>query len=216
MAASVIAALVEQSGWNRLARARALPAQAQIAIAAGTMDTARAAVDELDAIATDFASAGLEAAALTARGRLQVAERDEAACSTLRRAVSRWSDLGVPYEVASARTLLGQACRDSDDAAGATAAFEDARKLFDDLGVRLDARLAASPAPIYPAGLTAREVEVLRLIAAGNTNKEAAAQLFLSDKTIARHLSNIFTKIGVSTRAAATAFAFEQGLIPRD
>lgn len=216
LAASVIAEVLEWAAWNRLARARALPAQAQIEIAAGNLDAARAAVDELDAIAAEFGSAGLEASALTARGRLQLAERDESACATLRRAVSRWSDLGVPYEVASARTLLGQACRDADDAAGATAAFEDARKLFDDLGVHLDARVPASSPPAYPRGLTAREVEVLRVIAAGHTNKEAAARLFLSDKTIARHLSNIFTKAGVSTRAAATAFAFEHGLIAHD
>jgi DNA-binding NarL/FixJ family response regulator len=72
----------------------------------------------------------------------------------------------------------------------------------------------SSPSPL-PAGLTAREAEVLRLVAAGHTNKEVASALFLSDKTIARHLSNIFTKAGVSTRAAATAFAFEHDMIDR-
>jgi DNA-binding NarL/FixJ family response regulator len=112
-------------------------------------------------------------------------------------------------------TLLGQACRHGDDAAGAAAAFEAARHLFDNLGVRLDARdlpTGQSPSPL-PSGITAREAEVLRLVAAGHTNKEIASVLFLSDKTIARHLSNIFTKAGVSTRAAATAFAFEHNLV---
>ena len=155
---------------------------------------------------------------LSARGRVQLAQRDPAACATLRTAVARWTDLGVPYEIATARTLLGQACRDIGDETGAASAFDAARQLFDDLGVGLDARHASTilGTPPLPAGLTAREAEVLRLVAAGHTNKEVAAALFLSDKTIARHLSNIFTKAGVSTRAAATAFAFENGVIPRD
>jgi DNA-binding CsgD family transcriptional regulator len=216
-ATSIIDDALEGAGWNRLARAKVLPARAQIAIAAGDVCAATAAVDELETTAADFASAGLRAAATSARGRVQLAQGDPSACATLRNAVSRWTDLGVPYEVATARTLLGQACRHGDDAAGATAAFEAARHLFDGLGVRLDARdsqTAPSSSPL-PAGLTAREAEVLRLVAAGHTNKEVAGVLFLSDKTIARHLSNIFTKAGVSTRAAATAFAFEHGMIDR-
>jgi DNA-binding CsgD family transcriptional regulator len=172
-------------------------------------------VDELETIADDYASEGLQAAARSARGRLQLAHGDAAACATLRNAVTRWADLGVPYEVATARILLGQACRRGDDAAGAAAAFEAARQLFDDLGVRLDARAGpiARDASRLPAGLTVREAEVLRLVAAGHTNKEVASVLFLSDKTIARHLSNIFTKIAVATRSAATAYAFEHGLM---
>ena len=89
--------------------------------------------------------------------------------------------------------------------------------LFDDLGVRIDAydRETNAVETDLPAGLTEREAEVLRLVAAGHTNKEIAAALFLSDKTIARHLSNIFTKVGVSTRSAATAFAFANDLVER-
>jgi DNA-binding CsgD family transcriptional regulator len=217
VATSIINDTLEGAGWNRLARAKVLPARAQIAIAAGALDAASAAVDELETIAGDFASDGLQAAATSARGRLQLAQGDPAACATLRNAVTRWTDLGVPYEIATARTLLGQACRLDGDAAGAAAAFEAARQLFDSLGVRLDARDSQPVAgpPALPAGLTAREAEVLRLVAAGRTNKEVAIVLFLSDKTIARHLSNIFTKAGVSTRAAATAFAFEHDMIPR-
>lgn len=217
MATSIISDALEAASWNRLARAKLLPARVQIAIAGGDLGAALAGADELEAIAGDFGSAGLQAAATTARGRVQLAEGDPAACATLRNAVSRWADLGVPYEVATARTLLGQACRHGDDAAGAAAAFDAARQLFDHLGVHVDARDAepvrtASP---LPAGLTAREAQVLRLVAAGHTNNEVAAALFLSDKTIARHLSNIFTKAGVSSRAAATAFAFEHDLINR-
>jgi DNA-binding CsgD family transcriptional regulator len=217
VATSVINDALEGAGRNRLARAKVLPARAQIAIAGGDLSAAAVAVDELETIAGDFASDGLQAAAMSARGRLQLAQCDPVACATLRSAVARWTDLGVPYEIATARTLLGQACRLSDDSAGAAAAFEAARHLFDNLGVRLDARdsqTVATPTPL-PAGLTAREAEVLRLVAAGHTNKEVASVLFLSDKTIARHLSNIFTKAGVSTRAAATAFAFEHDLIHR-
>ena len=93
--------------------------------------------------------------------------------------------------------------------------FAAARIQFDELGVALDAQRldVVTAAHDLPAGLTEREVEVLRLVAAGHTNKEVATTLFLSDKTVARHLSNIFTKVGVSTRAAATAFAFEHGLV---
>ena len=217
VATSIISDALEGAGWNRLARAKVLPARAQIAIAAGDLDAAIAAVEELETIADDFGSAGLQAAAGSARGRAQLAHGDPGACATLRNAVNRWTDLGVPYEVATARTLLGQACRNGDDPAGAAAAFDAARLLFDDLGVRVDARSSRTPlnpSPL-PAGLTEREAEVLRLVAAGHTNKAVASVLFLSDKTIARHLSNIFTKAGVSTRAAATAFAFEHDMIHR-
>lgn len=218
VATTIITDALENAGWNRLARAKLLSARAHIAIAAGDPSTATAAVDELEKIADDFSSAGLQAAAVSARGRAQLAERDPAACATLRSAVARWTELGVPYEIATARTLLGQACRDVGDAMGAASAFDAGRQLFDDLGVRLDARetrTLGNPSPL-PGGLTSREAEVLRLVAAGHTNKEVAAALFLSDKTIARHLSNIFTKAGVSTRSAATAFAFEHDMIHRD
>ncbi len=216
VATAIITEALEGAGWNRLARARMLPARAQIAIAAGDLGSATAAADELETIAHAFNSIGLEAAALSVRGRVQLAQRDAAACATLRLAVARWTDLSVPYEIATARTLLGQACHDSGDEPGAAAAFTAARLLFDALGVGLDARNLRSLVTALPAGLTAREAEVLLLVAAGHTNKEVAAALFLSDKTIARHLSNIFTKAGVSTRAAATAFAYVHGMVSSD
>ena len=215
VATAVINEALEGAGWNSLALAKLLPARAQIAIAAGDLGTATAAVDELEMIAQTYSSVGLQAAALSTRGRVQLAHRDPAACATLRAAVARWTDLGVPYEIATARTLLGQACRDVGDEPGAADNFAAARTLFDHLGVRVDARETRGVERSLPAGLTEREAEVLRFVAAGHTNKDVAAALFLSDKTIARHLSNIFTKAGVSTRAAATAFAFENGLIHR-
>jgi DNA-binding CsgD family transcriptional regulator len=215
-ASSIIGEALEGAGWNRLARAKLLPAAAQIAIAAGEVASASSAVTELELVADEFDSAGLHAAATTARGRLQLAAGDAGAAATLRAAVVRWTDLGVPYEVATARMLLGEACRLEGDEAGAAAAFRAARDLFDELGVRAETVVSGvDPGPArgaLPNGLTEREAEVLRLVAAGHTNKAVAASLYLSDKTVARHLSNIFTKIGVSTRAAATAFAFRHGL----
>jgi DNA-binding NarL/FixJ family response regulator len=216
-ATTVVSEALEAASWNRLARAKVLPALAQVAIAAGDLTTAAGAVDELDAIAGEFDSAGLRAAAASARGRLQLATSPADAASTLRSAVAQWTDLGVPYEIATARMLLGEACRLSGDSAGSAASFGLARQLFDDLGVRVDTQSSnlRRQVPALPQGLTEREAEVLRLVAAGHTNKEVAAVLHLSTKTVARHVSNIFTKIGVSTRAAATAFAFEQGIVGR-
>lgn len=215
-ATAIITRALNETSWNRLARARLLPARAQIALATGDLDAATAAVTELGAIAAENESAVLDAAALSARGRLQLAlEEPDAACATLRVAVSRWQELDVPYEVASARTVLGQALHAAGDEESAAAAFAAAEVLFEQIGARLDAHAIRERVarPQLPAGLTEREAEVLRLIAAGRSNKEIAAELFLSAKTVSRHLSNIFTKIGVSSRSAATAFAFEHHLV---
>jgi DNA-binding CsgD family transcriptional regulator len=215
-ASAVVGDALDGAGCNQLARAKVLAALTQIAIASGDLDTARGAVDELQATADEFASGGLQAVATTARGRLELAQADPSACGTLRHAAARWTELGVPYEVATARMLLGEACHKRGDQPGATEAFTAARELFDELGVRVDGpRVGAAVGTSLPQGLTEREAEVLRLVAEGRTNKEVAAALRLSDKTVARHLSNIFTKIGVPTRAAATAFAFESGLMGR-
>jgi len=188
---------------------------AQVAIAAGDLDTARTASTELDQIVAGYVNPEHAAAALSTRGRLQLAEGDAAdAVATLRHAVDRWRELNVPYEIATAQTLLGQALRDAGDENAATDSFAAAAKLFDQIGARLDAQqLSGSGTPTLPAGLTEREVEVLQLVAAGKTNNEIAADLYLSAKTVSRHLSNIFTKIGVTSRASATAFAFEHGLV---
>ena len=137
--------------------------------------------------------------------------------TTLRQALAAWEALDVPYEVATTRTLLAQALSEAGDEEAATASFAMAAALFDQIGARLDARRALDVRrpPDLPAGLTAREVEVLRLIAEGLTNNEIATTLHLSAKTVSRHLSNIFTKIGVGSRAAATAFAFAHDLVDR-
>lgn len=199
---------------NPLGRAGVLPVLAQVAVAAGDHDAARRALDELATTAERMALPELQAAERSTRGRLLLAQGDPAALVTLREAAEAWRALGVPYEEATARTLVGQALRLADDDVGAAASFQAAVALFDQIGARLESRLVLDDTKReLPAGLTEREVEVLRLIAAGMTNNEVAAELFLSAKTVSRHLSNIFTKIGVSTRSAATAFAFEHDLV---
>jgi DNA-binding NarL/FixJ family response regulator len=117
--------------------------------------------------------------------------------------------------VATVRVLLGRSCREVLDEEAARSSFDAAIAIFESLGAQRDAeeaRALRSGGRTLPGGLTEREAEVLGLVATGCTNKQIAAQLFLSDKTVARHLSNIFTKIDVSSRSAATAFAFEHGL----
>ena len=201
---------------NPLGRAGLLAMLVQIAVGAGDLDAAHRALSELETTVDTFATASLLATGQSARGRLMLADGDPAATVTLQQAVESWRGLGVPYEEATARTLLGQALRAAGDEPGATASFDAAARLFDQIGARLDAREALGDGkPALPAGLTEREVEVLGLVAGGLTNNDIALQLFLSPKTVSRHLSNIFTKIGVSSRASATAFAVEHHLLAR-
>ncbi len=211
-AVAIITRALDEITWDHLARARLLPARAQIAIASGDLPRALAAVEELESIASDYASPALGAAALSTRGRVQLASNDRSACATLRQAAERWQELGVPHEVATARMLQGAGCQKAGDPNGAAASFEAARALFEQLGATRDLRDLrdiTNATPDRPGGLSEREIEVLRLVSAGMTNKQIAGELSLSDKTIARHLSNIFTKTNVTTRSGATAFAFE-------
>lgn len=222
VAARIVAGCLAEQPPNPLARARVLPAVVQIAVAAGDLAGAETHVQELESTADGFALPTLQATAALARGRVQLAARDiSAAVATLREAQRRWQRLEVPYEVATTRTVLGQALRLAGDEEGARESFAAARALFDQIGARLAAgevgtdAPGAGPAGRLPGGLTTREAEVLRLIAAGKSNKDIAAELYLSVKTVSRHLSNIFAKIGVSSRSAATAFAFEHQLVGR-
>jgi len=201
-----------------LVRARMLPNYVQIAVAAKDLNRASAAVDELSKLVERFDSPSARAALHTARGRVLLASGDpHRARVVLQDALERWQHLNVPYEAATTETLLGQALRECGDEDHAAAAFRAAAAMFQQIG----ARIVESPEPgaatkePWPAGLTDREVEVLQLVAGGLTNQEIAASLFLSTKTVSRHLSNIFTKIDVTSRAAATAYAFEHELISR-
>ncbi len=217
-AVSGIARAIADTGWNRLGRAKLLPAQVDIALDTGDLDTARAAAQELDAIATDYDTVGLRALAVESAGRVALAEGDHATAGRmLRQALHEWQALDLPYEVASTRVRLARACRLAGDEEGAVGSFDAAIAIFGRLGATAD--LAATRAlrdggaASRPGGLTAREAEVLRLVAAGHTNREIAGALHLSTKTVARHLSNIFTKTGVTSRAGATAYAFEHGIV---
>jgi ATP/maltotriose-dependent transcriptional regulator MalT len=216
-ASVVISAAIEETTWNRLARGWLLPVEVQVAVALGELDRARRAAGELTETARLFESPVLGAAAASAAGRVELAAGDPRAGGSLRAAVRRWVELDAPYEAAATRVLLARACRAVGDEEGAEASLAAAATAFARLGATLDMRdveaLRAARSPErLPCGLTAREAEVLRLVATGLTNKQIGAELSLSSKTITRHLSNIFAKIGVSSRAAATAFAFEHRL----
>jgi ATP/maltotriose-dependent transcriptional regulator MalT len=204
---------------NPLARAALLPTMVQVAVAADDLEGATTALAELEEILTTFDLPELRASLLATQGRLALAQGDAVGAKTaLQDALAQWQALDVPYEAATVGTLLGQAQRACGDDGAATATFRTAAALFDHIGAHLDARLAdgAPPAaPPLPAGLTAREVEVMLLVVGGLTNNEIAADLHLSAKTVSRHLSNIFTKVGVTSRAGATAFAYEHDLVER-
>lgn len=215
-AATIIAGCMERT-TAAPGRVVLLPNFVQIAVAAGDLDRASEAVDELAGLLEKFDHPGAQASLEVARGRVQLATGDPlGARASFESALARWRSLDVPYEAATTGTLLGQALRECGDDEAAAAAFAAAAARFDQIGARMldDSSAGGTHAsrPL-PAGLTEREVEVLRLVATGLTNNEIAATLFLSVKTVSRHLSNIFTKIDVTTRTAATAFAFEHGLV---
>jgi ATP/maltotriose-dependent transcriptional regulator MalT len=216
-ASVVIAAAIEETSWNRLARGWLLPVEVQVAVALGDVERARRAATELTETARLFESPVLGAAAASATGRVELAAGDPRASASLRAAVRRWAELDAPYEAAGTRVLLARACRAAGDEESAEASLAAAAAVFARLGATLDLRevdvlRAARSRAGLPCGLTAREAEVLRLVATGLTNKQIGAELSLSSKTITRHLSNIFAKIDVSSRAGATAFAFEHQL----
>lgn len=156
----------------------------------------------------------LSASAAYAKGSVALARSDPpAALPHLRQAWRTWLDLGVRYQAAWARTRIGQAFRAMGDEDSARAELAVAGRTFDDLGA-IPARKEVERilGGGRPDGLTAREIEVLRLVAAGRTNPQIAAELFLSEKTVARHLSNIFGKTNVTSRTAAAAYAFQHQL----
>jgi ATP/maltotriose-dependent transcriptional regulator MalT len=215
-AAAIRRALSETSDGPE--RARLLPACAEVMLAAGDLEAATRACDELAEIAGDREVGVLGAIVAQTRGAVDLAAGDPAAAlPALRRAWRVWEEIDAPYEAARARALVGSACRalGDDDAAGLE--LEAARRAFVDLGApadvaRVDA-LAGEAGAGGPEGLTPRELEVLRLVAAGRTNKAIAAELVVSRRTVDRHVSNIFAKLRVSSRAAATAYAYERRLV---
>ena len=208
-------ALTGESG-NRLRRARLLAALVDAALALPDLDAATEAAEELEGIAREFRSPALEASAATARGSVLLARGDVAgAVGDLRRACATWQEVRVPYDTARTRMLYGLALRAAGDEDDARLELRAALGTFERLGAARDLAAAAEllgETRELPRGLTSREAEVLRLVAAGKTNRDIAAQLVISEYTVARHLQNIFAKLDVSSRSAATAFAFEHHL----
>ncbi|HKE79408.1 MAG TPA: LuxR C-terminal-related transcriptional regulator [Solirubrobacteraceae bacterium] len=201
---------------NPTKRARLLPAHVEIMLAVGDVPAARAAADELAQIAEAFGAPMLLALSTQAQGAVLLAEGDATgALAALRQAWVSWQTLETPYEGARARVLIAQACSALGDTDTAAMELDAARAIFHELGAAADlARVQApSSAERTAGGLTGRELQVLRLVAAGKTNRTIAEELFLSEKTVARHISNIFAKLRLSTRAAATAYAYEHDLV---
>jgi DNA-binding CsgD family transcriptional regulator len=201
-----------------LARAKLLPAAVEIHLAAGDLGAARDACRALDEIAATFPTEVLGALAGHARGRIHLADGDaQAALGPLRRAFWVWQKMSAPYLAARVRVDLARACRALGDGEGERMELDAARTILEELGAPLDGLVAGAPAgePTTKAthGLTQRELQVLRLVAAGKTNKAIARELFLSEKTIDRHVSNIFVKVDVGSRAAATAWAYEHHVV---
>jgi DNA-binding NarL/FixJ family response regulator len=197
------------------ARSRLLPACVEVMLEAEDVAGARAAAAELAAVAAQFEATYLDALAAQASGAVLLAEGDpQAALAKLRTAQRLWRGLEAPHEGARVRLLIGLACRELGDGASAELEFEAARGVLEELGAARDLERLARVAPSSPPGpLSRRENEVLMLVAAGKTNRAIGAELFISEKTVARHVSNIFTKLRLSSRAEATAYAYKHGLV---
>jgi len=209
---------VAEEAQNSATRSRLLPAYIEIMLAANDLPAARGAADELSEIAGALDAPFLQAVSAHASGAVLLGEGEaRAALALLRQAWQAWQEMDAPYEAARVRVLIGLACRKSGDEEGTEMELDAARWVFQQLGAapdlaRVEALSRKAPAKAV-GGLTPREVQVLRLVATGKTNQAIAADLFLSERTVARHISNIFSKLGLSSRAAATAYAYEHDLV---
>jgi DNA-binding CsgD family transcriptional regulator len=201
-----------------LGRSRLLAAYVDIMLAAKDLDAARSGADELAGLARELQAPLLQAMSAQALGAVQLAQGEAvAALDQLNRACALWQSLSAPYEMARTRVLMGVACRAIGDHDTGQMHLYAARTVFEELGAAPDltqlAKVTLKTAPGAAGILTARELEVLQLVAGGKTNRGVATDLFLSEKTVARHVSNILTKLGLSSRSAATAYAYEHDLM---
>ena len=214
-AASIRSVLLDTR--TQAARARMLAAAVEILLAAGDLENARAAATELSTIASAIGASLLNAASAQATGAVLLAEGDVAGAATpLCQASESWRDLGMPYEEAHTCLLMASVCERRGDHEGRRLEVEVAQRLFKQLNAefclaRGEETKRATSEPV--GSLSEREAQVLRLLASGKTNRHIAEELFISEKTVARHVSNIFDKLGVSSRSAATAWAYERNLI---
>ena len=203
-------------------RLEALPAIVDVALAVGDVGSAGRSANEIAELAEAIGTPAVRARADHARGAVLLAQgKPQEASAPLRSALEAWTSLGAVYEAACVRVRIGEACLRAGDLDTAALHFAAARDTFVRLGAapalgRLEdvARAGGSPADTDRAGgLTPRELEVLRLVAAGDTNRGIGDALGISERTVERHVSNIFDKTGASSRAAATAFAYENDLL---
>jgi DNA-binding CsgD family transcriptional regulator/tetratricopeptide (TPR) repeat protein len=200
------------------ARAIVLDAYVEIVLAANDVTGARTASIEMAEIAAQYGVPFLRALSGRATGAVLLAEGDPRnALVELRQSWSIWCELHAPYDAARVRLLIARACRDLGDEANALLQLNAARQTFMELGAAVDlaqAETLVSKDGQKPTGpLSEREVEILRLVATGLTNRRIAERLHISDKTVARHVSNIFTKLDLSSRSAATAYAYDHKLV---
>jgi DNA-binding CsgD family transcriptional regulator len=203
---------------SRLARARILAACVEIMVATRDLATARTAVDELAAIEAQLGSPFLRALGSQSLGAVLLAEGDaRAGLVALRSAWMTWQELDAPYESARVRVLLAMACRSLGDEDAAELELDAARRVFQRLAAAPDVErvrsLMESSAQPTTSALTARELEVIGLVATGKTNRDIALALSISQRTVDRHVSNILLKLDLPSRSAATAYAFEHGLV---
>jgi DNA-binding NarL/FixJ family response regulator len=217
-AAATLRAVLDDTTERRI-RARMLPALVEAELACGETDSARAAATELAEIAVVFDTPVLWALSAHANGAVQLAQGNaRGALAVLREAWAKWRELGMPYEEAQTRALMAIASARLGDIDSSDIDTDAARRLFKRLGAAralagVEEPAHGSQAHKGAAGLSPREEQVLRLVATGKTNRAIAEELFISEKTVARHVSNIFDKLGVSSRAAATAYAYQRDLI---
>ena len=203
---------------DRLKRARLLPGYVEVMLGVGATEEALNGCRELEEISSGHRSAVLGAMSAGARGAVALAQGDAGdALGALRHARQVWEELEAPYEAARVRVLMGLACRELGDEDTAALELEGARGVFARLGAapdlaRIDS-LSVGATSVDAHGLTPRELQVLRFVAAGKTNRAIAAELVLSERTVDRHVSNILMKLGVSSRAGATAYAYEHELV---
>lgn len=218
-AVAAIRRVAAESGSDRTERARMLAAFITIMLAVGDTGAARTATDELERLAAEFDAEYLRALAASARGAVALADGDaHGACVSHRVAWQAWRELDAPYEAAEVRLLMTRACRELGDHDTAEMELSAARRTFENLraapALQAVAELSGTEPGTPDGGLTRRELDVVRLVAGGATNRDVAQALSISEKTVARHLSNMFAKLGVTSRAGVTAYAYEHDLIP--